>query len=105
MISDFREKKNILLKQEALIEVKRLVSLLRERFDFESLYIFGSLVYGKFGRHSDIDMSVTGMKIEDFFKAYALLIKESKFDVDLKPFEDLTDDLKQKILSKGQRIG
>jgi predicted nucleotidyltransferase len=89
-----RQKKNTILKEEVMNEAERLVKLLKEQFDFETIYIFGSLATGRFRRHSDIDMAVKGMKIEDYFKAYALLIKESRFDVDLKPFEDLSKNLK-----------
>jgi len=93
------------LKADALQEVHRLASLLREHYEFKALYICGSIVSGKFGPHSDIDIVIRGLKVRDFFKAYALLIKESKYKIDLKPFEDLTKDFKKKVLTTGGKIG
>ena len=86
-------------------EAKRLVLLLKNRFEFEAVYICGSLLSGKFGPHSDIDMVIKGSKMEDFFKVYALLIKESKYKIDLKPFEDMMEDFKEKVLTEGMKIG
>lgn len=66
------------LREDALKEVRRLVSLLSERYKFESIYIYGSILSDRFVRHSDIDMVIKGLKVSDFFKAHAYLIKESK---------------------------
>lgn len=100
-----REKRLECLRKNALIEAERLASLLRKRFDFEAIYLFGSVLTGRFKVGSDIDMVIKGMKIEDFFKAYAYIIKEARYRVDLKPFEDLSEEFKKKISSEGKRIG
>lgn len=100
-----KKKKRELLKRKAVDEIYRLTSLLKEKFHFESCYIHGSLLSDSFKTHSDIDIVVKGLKISDFFKAYAFLIRHSSYTIDLKPFEDLTDDLKRKILEKGVLIG
>ena len=100
-----RAKKTKALREDALKEAKRLVLLLKNRFEFETVYICGSLLSGKFGPHSDIDMVIKGSKMEDFFKVYALLIKESKYKIDLKPFEDMMEDFKEKVLTEGMKIG
>ena len=93
------------LRKDALNEAKRLSSLLRRHYEFEALYLYGSVLTDRFGFHSDIDMAIKGMRVEVFFKAYAILIKESKYEIDLKPFEELTDELREKVLSGGIRIG
>lgn len=100
-----RELKLKALKQDAMEEAQRLASLLKDRFKFEAIYLHGSLLSGRFRRHSDIDMIIKGLRMEDFFKAYALLIKESKYEIDLKPFEDLKEDFKESVLAKGMKIG
>jgi len=92
-------------RQEAIAEAKRLAALLRDRFALEAVYLTGSILSDKFRLHSDIDMIVKGLRSEDFFKAHAFLLKASAFDIDLKPFEDLTDDFKDKALSEGMKIG
>lgn len=78
---------------------------LRERFEFDSVYLTGSLQTGRFSFHSDIDLVVKGMKTEDYFKAYAFLIKERSFTIDLKPFEDLYDSMRDRVLKEGIKIG
>ena len=100
-----RTKKVEARRQEAIIEARRLVLLLREKFTFQSLYLVGSILSSKFRLYSDIDMVIEGLKLEYFFKAHALLLKESTFDIDLKPFEDLSDDYQKKVLSGGLKIG
>jgi len=104
-ILEEREKKAELLREDAMREARRLASLLRRHYDFGTLYLCGSVLSGKFGLHSDLDMVIRGLKMEDFFKAYALLLKESKYKIDLKPFEDLTKDFKKKVLTTGKTIG
>jgi predicted nucleotidyltransferase len=100
-----RKKKMVTLRSDALKEAQRLASLLSKRYKFEAIYLFGSVLSDKFRLHSDIDMVIKGLKTEDFFKAYAFLIKESKYKIDLKPFEDLEDDFKEKVFKKGIKIG
>jgi predicted nucleotidyltransferase len=100
-----RKKKKKISKKEAVDEVKRLASLLREKFRFESLYLTGSFTTDAFHEHSDLDLIIEGMSIKDFFKAYALLLKESRRPIDVKPFEDLTPDFQKKIFEGGLRIG
>jgi len=100
-----RKKRRQKLKSEALIDAKQLAALLRKHYKFEALYLYGSILSDNFTRGSDLDLVIKGMRIEDFFKAYALLLKESRFTVDLKPFEDLTDEFKTGIQERGMRIG
>jgi len=56
------------LREDALKEAARLSQLLRRRYEFDEIYIYGSILSGKFGSHSDIDFIIKGLKIEDFFK-------------------------------------
>jgi predicted nucleotidyltransferase len=100
-----RRKRRQKLKAEALTDAKQMAALLRKHFEFESLYLYGSILSDTFKPGSDLDLVIKGMRIEDFFKAYALLLKESRFPVDLKPFEDLADGFKAGIQERGMRIG
>jgi predicted nucleotidyltransferase len=97
--------KRLALRKEALKEAKRLNLLLRERFEFEDIYIFGSVLTNRFSFKSDIDLAIKGLKTEDFFKAHAFLIRECGFAIDLKPFEDMTIELQKTVLLKGDRLG
>lgn len=100
-----REKKKKALRLDAINEAYRLAALLKERFRFESLYIYGSILSDHFSRQSDIDMIIKGLNVKDFFKAHAFLIKQSSYTVDLKPFEDLSADFREKVLAGGIKIG
>jgi len=88
-----------------LAEVRRLESLLRKGFEFECLFAVGSLVSGRFTRRSDIDLVVKGMKPEDFFKAHALLLRESPFDIDMKPYEELSQTFQADVRKRGIIVG
>lgn len=100
-----REMKQKRLREDAVAEARRLASILKKRFKFESVYIYGSILTDNFRSHSDIDMVITGLPENEFFKAHALLIKESYYKIDLKPFEDLSDDFRKKVLTGGMKIG
>ena len=102
---EYRRKRRQRVKAEALTDAKQLAALLRKKFKFESLYLYGSILSDTFQPGSDLDLVIRGMRIEDFFKAYAVLLKESRFSVDLKPFEALTDEFKAEIQERGMRIG
>jgi len=104
-IFEERKKKREIMQQNALREARRLVPLLKERYEYDSIYLCGSILSKRFGRHSDIDIIIKGLKTDAFFKAYALLIKESTYRIDLKPFEDMTADFQSEVLTKGIKIG
>jgi len=97
-----REEEKESLREEALKEAQRLSAILRKEFPFEALYLIGSVVRGKgFNRHSDIDFVVRGLKGELFFKAFAFLLKNSGFDIDLKPWEELDEESRKKVEKEG----
>ncbi|HIJ59005.1 MAG TPA: hypothetical protein HPP56_00100 [Nitrospirae bacterium] len=104
LLSVIRERRQA-HRQRAIKGIDRLVSLLKDSFVFDELYLCGSILKEGFHRHSDIDLVIKGLSAEDFFKAYALLIRESDFQIDLKPFEDLTNDFKDYVITRGVRIG
>lgn len=99
-----RSQKTEALRQDAFREAKRLAEALRKKYDFDSIHLCGSLVKGKFALHSDIDLIVKGMDVKDFFKAYAYLLSESRYSIDFKPWEDLKEDFKEKVLKEGIQL-
>jgi predicted nucleotidyltransferase len=100
-----RERKKTALRKDAVSEARRLTLMLSERFHFDSIYIYGSVLTGGFGHHSDIDMVIKGLRAEDFFKAHAFLIREGRYRIDLKPFEELSVSFMEKVLKGGKRVG
>lgn len=97
-ILNYIHRKN--LKKEAF----RLVQLLKSAgFKFERIYLSGSIIRNKpLSESSDIDLIIKGLQGRMFYKAYALLLKNSKFPVDLKPFEDLDEIFRKKIEKEGK---
>jgi predicted nucleotidyltransferase len=91
------------LRESALKEAGRLSAFLREHFEFDALYLIGSVVKGKgFHFHSDIDLVIKGLKKEFFLKALALLIRSSAFPVDLKPWEELDPESRKRVEEEGR---
>ena len=63
-------------KNEALKKVKQYKLLLKEYFDFDSVYLFGSYAMDNFREDSDIDIAVIVSNISgDFFSVNPLLWK------------------------------
>jgi predicted nucleotidyltransferase len=104
-VYETRRKRVQQLKSEALADARKLAALLRNSYQFDSLYLYGSILSETFRPGSDLDLIIKGICPQDFFKAYALLLKESRLPVDLKPFEDLSDDFKAGILERGMLLG
>jgi predicted nucleotidyltransferase len=98
-----KESQKMNRREEALREAERLSSLLKERFEYETLYLIGSAVNGRgFRRHSDIDLVIKGLKTDSFFKAFAFLIQNSPFPIDLKPWEELDAESKARVAEEGR---
>lgn len=87
-------------------EARRLTHLLVNKgYRFKRLYLFGSSLNQRpLGPWSDIDLAIEGLKSDLFFNAYALILKEAKFPVDLKPLEDLDRPFKERIKREGEMI-
>jgi len=90
------------LKEEA----NRLVQLLKTKgFKFKRIYLYGSVIKNKpLAMWSDIDMAIEGLQDKLFYKVYAFLLKNSDYVIDLKPFEELEELLKEKIIKEGVKI-
>jgi len=97
-----REKKKEELRRKALKEAKQLSLVLAEHFPYEKLYLFGSALKKQaFTPHSDLDLVVEGLDEKLFLKAYAFLLKKSNFSVDLKPWESLKNNIKERLKKEG----
>lgn len=97
-----KEKRKERQRSAALLEAKRLSTLLSQRFSYERLYVFGSALRDRgFSGHSDIDLVIKGLNSDLFLKAYAFLIKESDFSIDLKPWELLDGQIRERVEREG----
>ena len=68
------------------------------------IFIFGSLVKGRFNENSDIDIAVRGLKDEDYFKALAELGRDLVCDVDLVDLDDEENRFAQFVLKKKELV-
>ena len=101
-ILELKEKRSEEQRIRALQEAKKLSIVLAERFPYERAYLFGSaLKKRRFTRHSDIDIVIKGLDGTLFLKAYAFLLGESDFRVDLKPWELLNEQTRKKVREEG----
>ncbi len=101
-ILELKEKTSEQQRTKALQEAKKLSIALAERFPYERTYLFGSVLKKKrFTRYSDIDIVIKGLDETLFLKAYAFLLGESNFPVDLKPWELLNERTRKKVREEG----
>jgi predicted nucleotidyltransferase len=86
-------------------EAQRLSQLLAERFEIETVYLFGSLVWNDIHTpETDIDLAVSGLPEERFLEAVSYLERESKFPIDLIDLSKASDHLRQRILAEGKLL-
>ncbi len=80
--------------------------LLKEKFGAVQVAVFGSLVHGHwFSPTSDIDLSVWGLKYEDYFVAVAKLQGLSpEFKIDLVSTEHCKPSLREVIIQEGKLL-
>ena len=102
-----RERDRDAHRQEVIGGVKQASQALRKQFKFDEVLAFGSLISGRFDRHSDIDLAIKGLPSDHYFKAYAFLMGALAFrhELDLKPYEDLDEEMRKKVDEEGLRVG
>lgn len=98
-----KEREKEILREKALKEAERLGKLLHKHFEFDTLFLIGSVLKEKhFTRHSDIDLVIKGLREDLFFKALSFLLSHSAFNIDLKPYEELDENSRSMIEKKGR---
>ena len=77
----------------------RLAEILVAKYCVTKVILFGSiLVEGKFDERSDIDIAVEGLSGARYFEALAELMDASRWDIDLKPIEDMKGLIRDRIM-------
>lgn len=80
--------KDVEAASRALVIAQRLAQILVDRYGATRVILVGSLSRGEFAEGSDIDLAVTGVRPEVFFRAGADLEREAcGLEVDLVPLE------------------
>jgi len=88
-------------KLRALQITQDLAVMLREKYGVKQVYLYGSLAWGGFDCHSDIDLFLVGFT-GNYWQAFSDAEKVTMpFAVSLACEEDCVDALKEKVLAKG----
>ena len=94
-------------RKKYLLELAyKCAGLLKKKYKVKRVFLIRSLVYGIVHERSDIDLVVEGLAPEKYIKALVDLsdIIEWKVEVNLIPFEDAFEGIKEKTLKKGKLI-
>lgn len=90
------------LKDQARKIAQNLAKMLYEEFGAKRVYLIGSLVHnGPFRDKSDIDLVVEALPNHLFFKAWSKIENFSSFKVDLIPYEDAKERIKEAVRCDG----
>jgi len=73
--------------------------MLVRNYPVRKVILYGSVIEpGRFKKTSDIDIAVEGLPKKHHFEALALLMEASPFEVDLKPIEEVSELLRQRMV-------
>ena len=75
-----------------------------KKYGCTEIFVFGSVVNGKFNDDSDIDIAVKGLEDRLFFKVLAELGRQLFHEIDLIDLDDEENRFVQFILKKGELI-
>jgi len=91
-----KKQNNEIYRKEMFQKVHNAIHLLSNTYDWEQLYIFGSLIQkGAFTKYSDIDIGISGLNNLDYYSFIADIsgILEKDVDVILLEESDFTDQI------------
>jgi predicted nucleotidyltransferase len=104
---EYKPTKEVEAKKQYLISLaKKCAKLLKEKYRVKRVFLIGSLAYGTVHDKSDIDLVVEGLPSERYIDALVDLndILERKIELNLIPFEDAFETLREKTLREGRLI-
>ncbi|MBI3762625.1 MAG: nucleotidyltransferase domain-containing protein [Chloroflexi bacterium] len=89
----------------ALQKARQAAQILRERFTARRVIAFGSVVRdGRFDERSDIDLAVEGLPRAHYLKAWAAILRESEFEIDLIDLEHCPPSFRERIEREGMPL-
>lgn len=94
-------------KREKLRKLSlKVAKMLKEKYKVKRVFLIGSLVKGYVHERSDIDIVVEGLQPELYIRALVdgKDILQWKVDLNLIPFEDAYESLKDKTLKEGELL-
>jgi predicted nucleotidyltransferase len=110
-LSEFRAMREHLLRLEKRDEEERyhkawkaareVAVMLKDRYEVKEVYLYGSLAWGGFDRHSDIDLFLVGFEGNYWQACSEAEAIATPVSVSLACEEDCFDSLKEKVRAKG----
>lgn len=99
MEKELAEKKR---QRQAMDKAYKIARFLKEKYGAEKVYLYGSLAWGNFQAHSDIDLFVCGLKADHYWKMQ-LQVEElaAPFAVSVVCDDEAYPSLKKKVLERG----
>ena len=81
-------------------------SALIKKYKAKEVYLIGSVIIPdkEFSINSDIDLAVSGISPEDFYRIWREIEALSKFKVDLIDLDHCSQEFRQKVLAEGRRF-
>lgn len=87
--------------QLAIEKAQEIAKILQMKHGVKQVYLYGSLAWGGFDQHSDIDLFLVGLT-GNYWQAFSDAEKiAAPIEVSLACEEDCLDSLKAKVLAKG----
>jgi len=98
------EESDIVKKEKLISLAKKCALILVSKYKVKKVFLIGSLVKGYFHDKSDIDLVVEGLIPELYIKALTEIydILPSGIELNLIPFEDSYESLKEKTIKEGK---
>ena len=94
-------------KKEELHELARkCAAVLKNKYKVKRVFLIGSIVRGIIHEGSDIDLVVEGLSTDFYMKALTELwdLLPAGLDLNLIPFEDAFESLKDKAFKEGELV-
>jgi len=104
---EYKPTEELMVKKEKLILLsKECARVLKSKYKVNKVFLIGSLAKGFFHERSDIDLVVEGLSHELYIKALTELydLLPSGVELNLIPYEDAFDSLKEKAIKEGELI-
>lgn len=99
-----RNKTRSKIIKDAEKEAKNIANILVKKFGAKEVILYGSLLRKKyFDKASDIDLAVKGLG-DKYFRAYGYCIRISKFNLDIRAYEDMAPRFKDTVNRNGKRL-
>ena len=89
---------------DAFKEAKKISDILSTKFGAKEVILYGSLLEEKyFDEASDIDLAVKGLG-DGYLKAYGYCLRISKFNLDIRSYEDMSKKFKDIVDNRGIKL-